>query len=127
MRRPGVDRLFRAELSFPDGIPASITTALWSGRILSAGVEVIGSAATMNVINPFLPHVWHRLAIRAGSRRRTEYVARRPSTYTHQLRAFADAVLRGAPVITSVPDAVATMRVIDACYAAAGLPRREPC
>ena len=125
-RRPGVDRLFRAELMFPGGVEAQVTTSLWSRRLFSTRVEVIGSAATMKVINPFLPHVWHRLAIRRERRLRTEYVPRRPTTYDHQLRAFADAVLRGAPVITTVSDAVATMRVIDACYAAAGLPRREP-
>ncbi len=126
-RRPDVDRVFRAALTFPSGTAARITTSLWSRRIFSARVVVVGSAATMDVMNPFLPHVWHRLVLRTGQRRqRTEYVPRRPSTYTHQLRAFADAVLRGAPVLTSVSDAIATMRVIDACYAAAGLPRREP-
>ena len=30
------------------------------------------------------------------------------------------------PFPTGVDDAIANMRVIDACYAAAGLPRREP-
>jgi predicted dehydrogenase len=43
-----------------------------------------------------------------------------------QLRAFAGAVLRNEPFPTGVEDAIANMRVIDACYAAAGLPRREP-
>jgi hypothetical protein len=42
-----------------------------------------------------------------------------------QLRAFIGAILRGEPVLTGPGDAVANMAVIDACYAAAGLPRRE--
>jgi predicted dehydrogenase len=43
------------------------------------------------------------------------------STYTHQLRAFAAAVLGGSPAPTGPDDAVANMRVIDAAYRAAGL------
>jgi hypothetical protein len=42
-----------------------------------------------------------------------------------QLRAFIGAILRGEPALTGPGDAVANMAVIDACYAAAGLPRRE--
>jgi predicted dehydrogenase len=54
---------------------------------------------------------------------RREHV-RGEATYTYQLRAFAAAVLRGEPVITTPEDAVATMTVIDAVYQAAGLPLR---
>jgi predicted dehydrogenase len=46
------------------------------------------------------------------------------STYTCQLRAFAAAVRDGAAVPTGGADAIANMRVIDAIYAKAGLPRR---
>jgi hypothetical protein len=42
------------------------------------------------------------------------------------LRAFAAAVLRGEPVITTPEDAVATMTVIDDVYRAAGLRPRGP-
>jgi predicted dehydrogenase len=46
--------------------------------------------------------------------------------YTHQLRAFAGAVLDGGPVLTDARDAVNTMSVIDDVYRAAGLsPRGE--
>ncbi len=53
-------------------------------------------------------------------------VARQPSSYSAQLQAFCAAVLRGAPYPTNVDDAIANMRIIDACYASAGLQRREP-
>jgi predicted dehydrogenase len=43
-----------------------------------------------------------------------------------QLHALADAVLRGAPVLTSVEDAIKNMEVIDAAYLAAGLEPRQP-
>jgi predicted dehydrogenase len=46
------------------------------------------------------------------------------ATYTYQLRAFAAAVLRGEPVLTTPEDAVANMRQIDDVYRAAGLPLR---
>jgi predicted dehydrogenase len=58
--------------------------------------------------------------------RRKEQVARQPSTYVAQLQAFTAAILRGKSYPTNVDDAVANMRVIDACYIAAGLPVREP-
>ena len=54
-------------------------------------------------------------------------MARQPSSCDAQLQAFADAVLRGRRYPTNVDDAIANMRVIDACYAAAGLAKREPC
>ena len=46
------------------------------------------------------------------------------SSYTCQLRAFADAVLHGKPVLTPASDAVANMKVIDDIYRAAGLEPR---
>ena len=80
----------------------------------------------MEVTNPLMPQLWHRLTIRSSRGARNERVSRSPSSYAAQLQAFADAVLNGTSVPTDVPDAIANMRVIDACYAAAGLPRREP-
>jgi predicted dehydrogenase len=46
------------------------------------------------------------------------------STYTHQLRAFAEHVRGGARMSSDARDAIANMRVIDAIYTAAGLPVR---
>ena len=67
---------------------------------------------------------WLTLDTPAGRRRSA--VPRRPTTYEAQLAAFAGAVLRGTPFPTTADDAVATMRVIDACYRAAGLEPRRP-
>ena len=53
-------------------------------------------------------------------------IPRQRSTYASQLRAFMSAILWREPVLTGPDDAVANMWVIDVCYAAAGLPRREP-
>jgi predicted dehydrogenase len=80
----------------------------------------------METTNFVMPQYWRRLTVKTAEGKRTEQIAKLPSSYAAQLQAFVDAVLNGGPVLTDVADAVATMRVIDACYDAAGLPRREP-
>jgi predicted dehydrogenase len=126
LRSPGVDRLLTAEMAFSDGRTGAITASMLSSRLLSVGARVIGSDATMDVSNPIAPQYFHRLRVRSTHTHRTERVLKQPSTYAAQLQAFADAVLRRQPFPTNVDDAIANMRIIDACYAAAGLPRREP-
>jgi predicted dehydrogenase len=69
------------------------------------------------------PLAW--ITTRAGGSTRRERVKGRP-TFWYQLQAFCGAVLRGEPVLTGPADAVATMRVIDAVYAASGLGPRQP-
>ena len=125
-RSPGVDRALRAELSLPGGATGSVSGAMLARRPRTSGARVVGTAGTMGVTGFVAPQSGHRLVVRDRSGRRAGGVARAPSSYAAQLRAFADAVLRGASFPTGVDDAVANMRVIDACYAAAGLPRREP-
>jgi predicted dehydrogenase len=125
-RQPNVDRYLHAELSFGHGVTGSITASMLSGRVLGAGVRVRGTRGSMRVLNPYFPQFGHRLLVKSTYRSAVEHVARQPSTYACQLRAFTAAVLRGRPVPTDVDDAVATMRVIDACYRAAGLTVREP-
>jgi predicted dehydrogenase len=124
--KPGVDRLLKADFDFGDGRTGSITASLLCARVFSLGASVVGTEATMQVSNPVAPQYRHQLVVRSARGRRTETVARRPSSYEAQLQAFAAAVSRGEPYPTHVDDAIANMRVIDACYAAAGLPRREP-
>jgi predicted dehydrogenase len=124
--KPGVDRWLRAELAFADGRTATVTASLLAWPLLGVGVRISGSRATMQVFNPILPQLYHSLVVRSVHGRRREQVARQPSSYIAQLQAFTAAILRGEDFPTHVDDAVANMRVIDACYAAAGLPRREP-
>lgn len=124
LKSPGVDRYLRAELDFANGCTATITASMLSARILGVGARVTGSAGTMKVFNPILPQVYHRLSIASAAGTRTERVDRQPSSYLAQLIAFRDAVLHGTPFRTHVDDAVANMRVIDACYRAAGLQPR---
>jgi predicted dehydrogenase len=123
--KPSVDRLVHAELAFSDGRTGSVTASLLSARLLTASARVIGSIGVMHALNPIAPQYFHRLTVTSPQGRRVEKVARQPSTYAAQLQAFAAAVLQDAPYTTNVDDAIANMQVIDACYAAAGLPRRE--
>ena len=97
---------------------------MWSRHLLGVSARVVGSAGELRVFNYLAPHIYHRLSVRTPGRRWHERVPGE-ATYTHQLRAFADAVRTGSAVLTGPEDAVRTMTVIDDIYRAAGLePRR---
>ncbi len=89
-------------------------------------VTVTGSAGVLHVEEPIAPHRGHLVTVTTDSGTREESVPLLPTSYDAQLPVFAEAVLRGGPVLTDVDDAVATMRVVDALYLAAGLPLRQP-
>jgi predicted dehydrogenase len=122
---PGVDRAMVADLSFADGRTARMHTSMWSSEVLRIGVRVTGDRGELRVLNPVSPQHYHRLVVRTPAGKRIEHVSG-PSTYQYQLEHFAEAVLADGPVITTTADAVANMAVVDAVYAAAGLPVREP-
>ena len=120
---PNVDRWMRAELRFPDGRSGRITCSLFSARLLQLQAIVRGERGEMRVINPFVPHFYHRLSVHTPAGTTREHIPGE-ATYTHQLRAFVAAVRSGAPTPTDPDFGVANMRVIDAVYGRAGLPRR---
>ena len=120
-----VDRAMRAELKFPAGHTGTVVASMWSRSLLRLSAKVLGANGEMRVFNPFAPQFGHRLTVKLNGHRRVERFDRRPS-YEYQLEAFADAVLHGKPFPTTADDAVATMRVVDEIYRAAGLPVRQP-
>lgn len=126
LRGSDVDRWLRADLAFDDGRTASVSGSMLSRRTRASGARVIGTAGTMEVVGFVQPAVANRLVVHGRRGTRVVRVPRLPTTYERQLDAFAGAVLRGEPFPTGLDDAIANMRVIDACYAAAGLARREP-
>lgn len=126
LRSPNVDRLFQAEFEFANGCRGSLLASMLSMRLLGAGLRITGSKGRVDVFNPLAPQYYHRVTVRSGRGRRREAIDRQPSSYRAQLQVFVDAVQLGTPIATGVDDAVANMRVIDACYVAAGLPRRMP-
>jgi predicted dehydrogenase len=134
-----VDRAMVADFRFPSGATGRIRASLWSSQVLGISAKAIGERGEMRVLNYLAPQVFNLLTVRLGEkgrggpgRRRAGRPAgatrwervRGEATYTYQLRAFAGAVLRGEPVITTAEDAVANMRQIDNVYRAAGLPPR---
>jgi predicted dehydrogenase len=124
LRAPGVDRFTQADLTFPDGRTGRVTASMWSRKFLDLSVTVVGDRASLRVLNPIRPAMFHRLTIQGDGRTRRERVPG-GSTYGYQLSAFVEAIREGGPVLTPPSDSVATMRVIDAIYRAAGLePRR---
>lgn len=125
LRDPRIDRAMTAQLRFPAGHTGAISCSLWSAHLLQASARVVGDRGELLALNPLLPQYFHRLRIRSQQGKRVERFTRRGS-YAHQLDAFADAVLRGAPVRTTPEDAIENMTVIDAIYRAAGLPLRQP-
>ncbi|MDA4110866.1 Gfo/Idh/MocA family protein [Mycolicibacterium holsaticum] len=125
LRDGQVDRAMKAELRFPDGHIGRLRCSMWSTDLLRITVRVIGDLGELRVLNPVLPHIFHRFSVRSGGASRVERFPRR-ATYAYQLDAFVAAVLRGEPVKTTPEDAVENMTVIDSIYRAAGLPVREP-
>ena len=123
---PGVDRAMRAEFTLPDGATGAIRCSMCSSSLLAMHATVEGEGGTLRVFNPFSPQFGHRLRVETvAAGRRTERVTRR-ATYDFQLDAFASAVVRGTPVLTTPEDAVRNMAVIDDVYRAAGMEPRRP-
>ena len=121
LREPRVDRAMTAELRFAGGHTGRVRCSMWSSDLLRVSAKVVGDRGELRVLNPVLPHIFHRLSVRsADGNRRVERFPRRTS-YAYQLDAFAAAVLRGEPVKTTPEDAIENMAVIDAIYRAAGL------
>ena len=126
LKREHIDRKVDAHFTFPGGATGEIHISMLSRKLLGAGAEVTGNRGSMRVFNPIAPQLLHSLTINSEAGSRKETVAKQPSSYAAQLQAFTGAVLRDKPFPTTVDDAIANMKVIDECYQAAGLPRREP-
>ncbi len=124
-RDTDVDVSMRAHLEFPGGAAGTIACNMrrFTGM---AGAKITGTRGTVQMHNFIHPHFGNWITVRTSAGRSRMTVPRRPRTFDGQLAAFAGAVLRDESVPTSVDDAVATMRVIDSCYRAAGLPVRVP-
>jgi predicted dehydrogenase len=128
---PGIDGSLFAELRWPSGVTGSIHSSMIApaDEVVNT-LRVIGSKATMLAVNPLAPqnggaHLTIDSAdAGAGAGVPTTIEAERTSTYFHQLVAFRDAVIDGAPFPTTADDGVRNMEIIDACYRAAGLTPR---
>ena len=94
-----------------------------SSDVLKITASAQGDKGRIDVFNFVMPQAYHRLTVRTATGKRVERLSKRPS-YSYQLDAFCDAVLRGKPVLTPPSDSVRNMTVIDDIYRKAGLTPR---
>jgi predicted dehydrogenase len=123
LARPNVDRSMTAELLFADGRTARIRSSLLSTRLFRSWLRVTGDGGSLTVINPYHPS-WGNLVIVRNRDGRHAEIVRGGNHYLLQLRAFAAAIRGDGENRTHSADSVATMRVVDAIYQAAGLSLR---
>jgi len=122
----GADITIDARVVFESGPHAGATGTLHAsmapGVSFSAPVVVTGERGTLHVDNLVLPHRGHSVTTVLDGVTRTWTVAGQ-ETYDHELDAVAAALKTGMPADTEGADFVATMELIDAIYAEAGVPR----
>ena len=119
---PGVDEWLEADLRFPSGATGAVRCSMAHPRF-EMTLHVTGSRGEATVQDFVQPHKDDRVLIRTGSDTRTEHLGTR-SSYIYQLEALIAALRGGPPMPINTDDAVATARLIDSCYRAAGLPLR---
>jgi predicted dehydrogenase len=133
-----VDRATAVRLAFPGGATAWFESAFTRDGDFRADVHVVCERGTVWVRNFIAAHdgelfVTPDEPAPAGDAEETEEPSAgaglglgsaADTTFAWQLRTFARAVTAGAAVETSAENAVATMRVIDDAYRAAGLTAR---
>ncbi|MFN8495131.1 MAG: Gfo/Idh/MocA family oxidoreductase [Caldilineaceae bacterium] len=120
---PQVDRSMEADFRFPNGCTAHILNSFLSPNLIRITAKAICERGELYILNPFVPHRLHWLTVRTAAGKRRERFPGE-TTYTHQLRAFVQAVRGEATIPTDGVDGVANMRVIDAIYEKAGLKLR---
>ena len=124
LRGEGIDRRMQATLRMQGGVDAHMTCSMLSAMLVRSEIRMHGERGTLRVVNPFAPHLFHRMTLRRDGVRTHERLPSGPTTFEYQLRAFAAAIDGDASVVTSAADGAATMRVIDDIYRKAGLPVR---
>jgi len=117
-----IDASLTAELAFGSGATARVHSAM-NCDDPSVRLEIVGTAGRIVAVNPLAPQNGNTLTIETA-RGTTSGMVHGGNTYEHMCRAFADHVMHGSPFPTSGTDSIANMALIDACYVAAGLPRR---
>jgi predicted dehydrogenase len=120
---PAIDRAMKIELAWDNGTVGRIHHSLMSSSFLKMSARVVGEHGTLDVLNPYLPHVFHRLKSTIRGQTRREHL-KGDTTYTYQLREFVRRIQLGAPWASDLSDSIGNMQMIDAIYDRAGMPRR---
>jgi predicted dehydrogenase len=118
----GVDVEMVAVLEFPGGVTAEVRASMSEDLAegLDAALEISGERGKLTVVNPIAPHMGHELVIEAAGGTSREEVAGE-TTFAYQLRHVIGVLQGTVEPLTGGRDAVATMRVLDAIYRAAGM------
>ena len=120
LTKAGVDESMRADLTFPSGVVAHLTTNMGAGAGFKAEMKLIGTQGDITFINPLAPHNPF-IPGRLTSSRGWEAEISPISTYTYQLAAVWDALQTGAPLPTEGQMILRQQSALDAIYEAAGL------
>jgi predicted dehydrogenase len=115
----GADLSIEAAVRFPSGIEGRVHATMASDHGDRAALVVRGTAGTLEIDNPVLPHNGHSVRLTAGGVGRTLTIGA-GETYDYQLDALVAAVVRGESVPTEGDDLVGNMAAIDAIYRVAG-------
>ncbi|MDQ0769251.1 putative dehydrogenase [Pseudarthrobacter defluvii] len=119
----GADLSVSADLQFPSGAKALVTSAmLEQPHHLNSSFEVTGSEAHLLVNNMVFPSRGHSITLTAKGLDRS-WTVRGLETYDHQLEAVVSALQSGAKLPTEGSDSLSNMALIDAIYLAAGVNR----
>lgn len=118
-----IDISTTAELSFNNGITASIECSMDANRKFEAWISVFGENGKIYFENPLGPHNGHFITTEQNGIKRTETVAGRRS-YDYQLEHVIDIMKGNVKAIGGGSDSVANMVVVDSIYRAAGLTPR---
>ena len=122
--RHNVDASMQADISFVDGPTARMRCSLrawpWQWR---SWLRMQFQHGEVRVVNPFVPHAFHRLRVRTSEGTRTAKIEG-PNTYAAQLDAFVAATRGTLSSYPGATEAVGNAGLIDAIYLAAGLDPR---
>jgi len=121
---PGIDLSMTVDLGFDGGVTASAEASFLREEAPETVLEVQGTRGRIAVSSLYAPQWGGRLTGNWDGHSFDEAVDPTPS-YVFQLQELVRCVRGGSPVITSAADGVATMKLIDACYAAAGMKPRQ--
>ncbi len=117
--RGDTDEAFRARLVFARGVVAEVSASFVSPFAASLAIE--GERGTIEVTNPVVPHLEHRLRIEVGGKTAEERFDGETS-WTAQLHALCDTLIDGAPFALPEDDFVHSMVAIERVRAAGSWP-----
>lgn len=116
---PGVDAWMTADLELPGGVSARVESSM-AHRDVDFSLRLVGSRGEAYAYDFVKPQVDDRIVVTTLDDQRVEHLGRRTS-YTYMLEAFVRLVREGVPMQSGADDAVATMRLVDDVYRAAGM------